>query len=81
MEFDADGAVLIVNGKTGQGRVRLTHSVPRLTTWLEHHPEKEDPKAFLWVSVGSKNNRQRLMHQCCKPTEEGRQQSWPQQEM
>jgi len=62
VEFDANGAVLIVNGKTGQRRVRLIHSVPRLATWLEHHPEK-DPNAFLWVSVGSKNNRQRLMHQ------------------
>lgn len=61
--FDANGAGLIVNGKTGQRRVRLIHSVPRLVTWLEHHPEKGDPKAFLWVSVGSKNSRQRLMHQ------------------
>ena len=57
VEFDANGAVLIVNGKTGQRRVRLIHSVPRLVTWLEHHPER-DPKAFLWVCVGSKNNRQ-----------------------
>ena len=62
VEFDSNGAVLIVNGKTGQRRVRLIHSVPRLVTWLEHHPER-DPNAFLWVCVGSKNNRQRLMHQ------------------
>jgi len=63
VEFDANGAVLIADGKTGQRRVRLIHSVPRLVTWLEHPPESEDPDAYLWVSVGSKNNRERLMHQ------------------
>jgi len=63
VEFDANGAVLIVNGKTGQRRVRLIHSVPRLVTWLEHHPENGDRDAFLWVSIGSKNNCERLMHQ------------------
>ena len=63
VEFDANGAVLIVKGKTGQRRVRLIHSVPRLVTWREHHPGNGNPEAFLWVSVGSKNNCQRLMHQ------------------
>ncbi len=63
IEFDANGAVLIVKGKTGQRRVRVIHSVPRLMTWLEHHPKNQDPEAFLWTSVGSKNNCQRLMHQ------------------
>jgi len=63
VEFDANGAVLIVTGKTGQRRVRLIHSVPRLVAWLEHHPENRDPEVFLWVSVGSKNNCERLMHQ------------------
>lgn len=34
MEFDSYGADLIVKGKTGQHRVRLIDSVPRLMTWL-----------------------------------------------
>ena len=32
VEVDANGVVLIVNGETGQRKVRLIHSVPRLMT-------------------------------------------------
>ncbi len=41
VEFDNNGAVLIVNGKTGQRRVRLIHSVPRLMAWLEQYTKVE----------------------------------------
>ena len=63
VEFDANGAVLIVSGKTGQRRVRLIHSVPRLLTWLEHHPNNGHPDSYLWVNLGSRNNSELLMHQ------------------
>jgi len=63
VNFDANGAVLIVNGKTGQRRVRLIHSVPRLMTWLEHHPKNKHPDAFLWICLGSRNNSERILHQ------------------
>jgi len=52
--------VIIVDGKTGQRRVRIIHSVPRLLNWIEHHPAKTDPNAFLFVSIGSKNNSKQL---------------------
>jgi integrase len=63
VEFDNNGAVLIVNGKTGQRRVRLIHSVPRLMAWLEHHPKNNSPDTSLWVCLGSRNNSERLVHQ------------------
>ncbi len=63
VEFEANGAVLIVSGKTGQRRVRPIHSVPRLLTWLEHHPNNGHPDSFLWVNLGSRNNSDGLMHQ------------------
>jgi site-specific recombinase XerD len=63
VEFDNNGAVLIVNGKTGQRRVRLIHSVPRLMAWLEHHPKNNDPDTSLWVCLSSRNNSERLVHQ------------------
>ena len=37
--------------------------MPRLMTWTEHHPTREDPDSFLWVCLGSRNNSERLVHQ------------------
>lgn len=48
--FDKYGAVLRVNGKTGERRIRIFDSVPDLQLWLEMHPRKDDPEAPLWRS-------------------------------
>ncbi|MBS3054766.1 MAG: tyrosine-type recombinase/integrase [Candidatus Aenigmarchaeota archaeon] len=53
--FDEHGAILMVDGKTGQRRVRLINSSPDLKEWLNNHPHRDDPDAHLWVSVGRKN--------------------------
>jgi len=46
--FDGHGAVIVVDGKTGQRRERLILSVPFLAEWMEAHPDKL-PEAPLWV--------------------------------
>jgi integrase/recombinase XerD len=46
--FDELGAVLVVDGKTGQRRQRLIMSVPFVAKWLNDHPDKR-PEAPLWV--------------------------------
>lgn len=51
ISFDEYGAVLIVNGKTGMRRVRIIVSVHYLTTWLEHHTEKQNPNAYVWTKL------------------------------
>lgn len=61
-QFDDRGAVLIVNGKTGQRRLLIIHSVPRLLNWLDHHPRKTDPENFLFVSTGTVNHGERLRY-------------------
>ncbi|MCK4455129.1 MAG: tyrosine-type recombinase/integrase [Thermoplasmata archaeon] len=43
-----------VNHKTGERRLRLISSVPYLDSWMELHPQKDDPEAPLWISL-SKN--------------------------
>jgi hypothetical protein len=47
--FDEYGAQLIVNGKTGQRRIRIIASVPYLTEWLNKHRDKDNPEAPLWT--------------------------------
>jgi integrase len=36
-------------GKTGLRKVLLINSVPYLSNWLAHHPDRENPEAYLWI--------------------------------
>ena len=56
LEFDKYGAILIVSGKTGDRRIRLIASVLSLQKWLEEHPDKLNPNAYLWVKTPSEYN-------------------------
>lgn len=47
---DQYGARLRVNGKTGPRSIRIICSVPYLTEWLNRHPFKDDPDAFIWLT-------------------------------
>ena len=49
VQFDSLGAQLRVDGKTGCRRIRIVSSVPQLTSWLNEHPDKDNPDAYLWV--------------------------------
>lgn len=55
IQFDQYGAQLIVNGKTGMRRVRIIASCPALSNWLQIHPNRNDPKAFVWIVIGTRN--------------------------
>jgi len=50
VDFDEYGAVLLVDGKTGQRRLRVISASNLITEWLNKHPLKNDPEALLWVS-------------------------------
>jgi integrase len=60
--FDSNGAALLVNGKTGQRRVRIIASAPLLSVWLNNHPFKDNPESPLWVVVGTKNHHEALQY-------------------
>lgn len=51
LKFDEKGAVLVIEGKTGQRRLRLIESVPFLQRWIESHPRKREDNTPLWCSV------------------------------
>lgn len=48
VEFDDFGAIIRVTGKTGDRRIRLVASSPALALWMDFHPYKDDPEAYLW---------------------------------
>ena len=62
VQFDEYGAKLMVDGKTGMRRVRLVSSVPSLSVWLSHHPDKDNPEAPLWVGNGCRNKDKHLKY-------------------
>jgi integrase len=62
VEFDEYGCVLLVDGKTGQRRVRIIASAPKLASWIDNHPLRDQPDAPLWVNLGAKNRRQALTY-------------------
>jgi len=59
VSFDSHGAVLRVEGKTGARRVRVIASAIALQRWLEEHPEKNNPEAYLWCPLPTPNNPRR----------------------
>jgi hypothetical protein len=50
--FDRFGAFIKVDGKTGTRNIRLIESVPNLSIWINMHPDKDNPDAPLWTSLG-----------------------------
>ena len=72
VSFDEYGAVIVVNGKTGDRRIRLVSSAPLLASWIEGHP-LGDPDDFLWVTKFNKMNGEGLAPLgyagCCKVLE------------
>ena len=44
-----------IDGKTGRRPINILHSIPYLTRWLEDHPDKNNPDAYVWVSKFNKH--------------------------
>lgn len=60
IEFDKYGAVLMVEGKTGQRRVRIISSTPHLATWMDAHALKEERDAPLWIGIGTRSRNKQV---------------------
>jgi len=58
--FDEYSPVIIVNGKTGTRRIRLIDKQELLKTWLKAHPFKDNPDAYVWVSMANNRKNQPL---------------------
>jgi len=56
ISFDENGAVLRVNGKTGDRRVRIIGYARYLAEWISNHPRKEEHNAPLWHTLIKSNS-------------------------
>ncbi len=62
VSFDKYGAVFRVTGKTGDRRIRLVASTLTLQAWINEHPAKNDPEAYLWCKIPTSNNPKHKNH-------------------
>ena len=60
VQFDRYGTVISVRGKTGSRKIRLVTSTPYLSTWINCHPERNNPEAALWVNIGNTNRGKKM---------------------
>ncbi|HLC79505.1 MAG TPA: tyrosine-type recombinase/integrase [archaeon] len=51
VKFDQLGALMRVDGKTGERKIRLINSMPYIQAWIQVHPLRDDPNAFLWHNM------------------------------
>src|SRR5262249_49659811 len=51
-----------VEGKTGERTVPLRESIPYLAQWLNVHPDKNNPDAWLWLSLQGKHEHKPLRY-------------------
>lgn len=47
-----DGLRVGLTGKTGTRTIPLLESMPYLDAWLQRHPEKDNPEAYVWYKKG-----------------------------
>ncbi len=62
VSFDEYGAIVSVNGKTGNRSVRVVSSVPHLSAWINCHPLKEDTSSPLWVNKGNVRTKKMMKY-------------------
>jgi site-specific recombinase XerD len=60
VSFERIGVKIIVNGKTGIRKLLLISSLDYLRNWLDNHPERGNPEAFVWITRSTNHRPERL---------------------
>lgn len=63
VEFDDDGAVIKVRGKTGERRVRIVTFSSTVANWLQMHPKRDDKEALLWVNLSTNYDKEGIRYE------------------
>ena len=63
VKWNANGAKIKVHGKTGERLVPIIMAAPYLRRWLEQHPERDNPDAYVIVGIGTRTFGKPLEYQ------------------
>lgn len=66
VNFEKQLTRITIQGKTGMRRIPLIDSTPYLAEWIENHPFKNNPNAYLWITLGNINHNQPLEYGACR---------------
>jgi integrase len=66
IEFDKYGCRVNITGKTGFRPVRLCASAPAISNWLDNHPDRKNPNAFLFCGIGRNNYKEMLSYDAAR---------------
>jgi len=66
IKINCVSANVLVDGKTGMRNVPITKSIQYLVSWLEVHPDRDNPESYLWVGDSPRYKRKPLMHRGCQ---------------
>jgi site-specific recombinase XerD len=61
--WNANGAKIKVHGKKGERQIPIVMAAPYLRRWLDLHPERENPNAFVFVGIGTRTHGKPLEYQ------------------
>lgn len=61
--WNVNGAKVKVHGKTGERVIPIVMAAPYLRRWLDHHPLRDDPEAYVFIGIGSKNYGRPMTYQ------------------
>jgi|Deesub1362B_J571_1020462.scaffolds.fasta_scaffold00148_95 integrase/ribosomal protein L40E len=61
--WNTNGAKIKVHGKTGERVIPIVMAAPYLRRWVDHHPFKDDPEAFVFIGLGTKNHGKPMVYQ------------------
>ena len=62
MANDRQYAEVIVNGKTGSRSVPLINSIPYVKDWIDDHPQRTNPNAYLIFGMGKSYGKKPTSH-------------------
>ncbi len=66
VNIDPNGIALTVQGKTGSRRLRLVSATSHLVSWLNGHPDRNNPYAPLWVNLGAREYHKEMSYEAIR---------------
>ncbi|MFP4567349.1 MAG: tyrosine-type recombinase/integrase [Candidatus Woesearchaeota archaeon] len=62
LETKEKHGMIRVEGKTGERRIPIIHSLPHLLRWLDDHPDNKNQNSLMWLSKSNGHKNQPLRH-------------------
>jgi len=66
LDIKEDYCNVTLDGKTGQRTIPIVNSLPYIVQYLSIHPDKDNPKSYLWMTNCKNRPNKPLVHRACQ---------------